>query len=94
MTINERELEHIADLANLDLTDKEKNELTVQLRKIINYVEKINSLNLKNVNPSGNVFNLSNVFREDVIGKSLEPEVVLELTPDHDINLIKVPKFL
>ncbi|MBU1626174.1 Asp-tRNA(Asn)/Glu-tRNA(Gln) amidotransferase subunit GatC [bacterium] len=94
MQIDEKQIEHIANLAKLELSEEEKATLTEDFMKILSYMEKINELDLTGVTETSNFLALNNVMREDEIEKSLPLEEVLKMSPEHKENQIKVPKFL
>jgi aspartyl-tRNA(Asn)/glutamyl-tRNA(Gln) amidotransferase subunit C len=94
MEVDKKTIEHIANLANLDLSEEEKSELPGQLSKILSYVEKVNTIDLENVVPTSQVIDLENVLREDKVKESLKTDEVLTLAPDKEKGHIKVPKFL
>lgn len=64
--INKRTLEHLAELARIELDKKNKEKLLKDLRKILEYFEELNEIDTAEVEPmtGGNIF-LENVFRED-----------------------------
>ncbi len=66
--INKNELEHLAGLARIEISDKEEDILLKDLYKILDYFEEIKSVNTNNIEPltGGNIFSV-NVFREDEI---------------------------
>lgn len=64
------EIEHIAKLSRLELTDEEKRHYCEQLSSILDYVEQLSEVDTENVEPTANVTGLSNVMREDEIEES------------------------
>ncbi|MFZ2025092.1 MAG: Asp-tRNA(Asn)/Glu-tRNA(Gln) amidotransferase subunit GatC [Microgenomates group bacterium] len=58
---------HIAALANLQITDAQKEKFSSQLSSVLGYMAKIQSLNTDGVAETAQVTGLSNVFREDII---------------------------
>jgi aspartyl-tRNA(Asn)/glutamyl-tRNA(Gln) amidotransferase subunit C len=71
-----QEVESIAKLANLNLTDKEKEKFTTQLGAILEYVTKVNEVDTSNVEFQSQV-DLKNVFRQDVPKDSLSQELAI-----------------
>ena len=65
------DIEHLAKLARLKLTDAEKERFSKQMGTIIEYIEKLSELDTKNVEPTAHVLGLNNVFRDDTVTKSL-----------------------
>lgn len=94
MPVTIKEVEHIAKLAKLKFNDAEKEKLQTELNSILEYIDKLNELDLENVEPLENVNNTENVFREDVTGPSLTKEEALKNAPGKTDNFFKVPKVL
>jgi len=65
MKISKKEVEYIAHLARLQLSEEEYEKLSFQLTTILGYVEKLRELDTTNVSPLFHVVPLKNVFRED-----------------------------
>lgn len=86
---------HLAQLSNLQLSDDEIVSLQTDLANILGYVEQLSELDTDGVEPTYQVTDLQNVFREDVVNKSGPTrEALLALAPDQKDNQIKVPKVL
>ncbi len=94
MKIDKDVITRVSKLARLELTEDEKTEFSRQLTDIISYVEKINELNTENVEPADHIADLTNVFREDSVGKSMDTERIEEMTPEFDKGFIVVPKII
>jgi len=94
MKVDQKQIEHIADLANLELSEDEKVALKSDFERVLVYIEKINELDVDNVPETLQIISLSNVEREDKIGNSLDREEMLELAPESNESQVKVPKFL
>lgn len=89
-----KQVEHIASLAKLKFTEEEKKKLQGELNKILEYMDKINELDLKDVEPLENINDTENVFREDVAEKCLTKEEALKNAPAKTGEFFKVPKVL
>jgi len=94
MKISKKDVEYVAKLAKLKLSEKEREKFTKQLDQILKYVDKLNELDTKKVKPTSHVLPLKNVFREDKVGKSLKVEKVLENAPEKAKGFFKVPKVI
>ncbi len=94
MKISKKDVEHVARLARLRLTEEEKEKLGKQLNQILEYVEKLNELDTKNVEPTSHVVPLKNVLREDEVKPSLPVEEVLSNAPDKKGKYFKVPRII
>lgn len=92
--ITKKEVEHVARLARLTLSEDEKEILTNQLNSILTYMEKLNELNTKDVEPTSHVFPIQNVFKEDILKDSLPREKALSNAPDRTEEFYRVPKII
>ena len=92
MKITKEIIEHIADLARLNLTDKEKEKLTSEMANIVAYVDKLNELDTTNVPPTSHVKPVHNVLREDRVEKSYDREKILANAPSCEDGFFKVPR--
>ena len=92
--ITKKDVEHVAKLARLKLSKEEKEKFTKQLDLILKYIDKLNELDIKKVEPTSHILPLKNVFREDKVRKSLKVEKVLENAPEKAKGFLKVPKII
>ncbi|MFH1670380.1 MAG: Asp-tRNA(Asn)/Glu-tRNA(Gln) amidotransferase subunit GatC [Patescibacteria group bacterium] len=82
MAISPDEVRHIAMLARLHLDDSKVEKFTRELSSILDYVDMLQEVDTKNVEPTAQVTGLTNGFREDeVIQKDATPEELLETSP-------------
>ncbi|RJQ38925.1 Asp-tRNA(Asn)/Glu-tRNA(Gln) amidotransferase subunit GatC [Candidatus Microgenomates bacterium] len=72
------DVKHVAKLAKLQITDDQKDKLEKELSEILNYVEKLNEVDTKDVEPTFNITGTSNTLSEDKIKISLTQEEALE----------------
>ena len=82
---------HVARLARLRLDDEELERMAGELSVIIEHVERINELDLDEVEPTSHVVGLENVLRPDEPRPSLPRERALEQAPDTDGSGFRVP---
>ncbi len=94
MKISKQEVEHVAKLARLELSEEEKEKLTDQLSNILTYVEKLNELDTTGIEPTSHVLDIRNVMRDDVAASSLPQERALANAPDKAAGHYKVPKII
>lgn len=94
MKIDKKTVEYIAKLARLSLTEEEKEEFTGQLDKILAYIDKLNELDTKNVEPTTHAVPMKNVFREDEAKKSLSQDEALSNAPEKDRGHFRVPRII
>ena len=95
MSIKREEILHLMELSNLSLSDAELESLEVDLSNIIGYISQLNELDTEGVEPTYQVFEMENVWREDEIEKfEAERDDLLALAAETRDNQIKVPKVL
>ncbi len=94
MKITKQEVEHVALLARLRLTEEEKELYLGQLDKILSYVEKLSELDTAGIEPTTHSFPISNPYREDVVKPSLPRDNVLQNAPQKEKGCFKVPRII
>ena len=92
--IAREDVEHVAELARLELTAAEKEQFIAQLNSILTYIEKLNELDTRDVEPTAHVLPMSNVFRDDEVRPSLERTEVLHNAPEESHFFFKVPRII
>ncbi len=92
--ISEKEVEHIANLARIELTEEEKRSFTEQFNTILEYFEIINDLDTEDVPPTSHVIDVTNAFREDQVSPSLAMEDVLKNASKKERGFFKAPKII
>jgi aspartyl-tRNA(Asn)/glutamyl-tRNA(Gln) amidotransferase subunit C len=90
--ITKEQIEHLAKLARLKLSEDEIEKLSQDLTKILAYVEKINELNLENIEPLTNILEKLDL-REDE-PESKDNSAIINNFPEKEDNYLKVPKIL
>ena len=88
------EIDHVALLARLKLSDNEKELFSRQVGGIIKYIDKLNELDTAEVEPTAHVLPVKNVFREDKLKPSLPRNKVLQNSPGKDETFYRVPKII
>ncbi|TLD40188.1 MAG: Aspartyl-tRNA(Asn) amidotransferase subunit C [Candidatus Jettenia ecosi] len=92
--MDKKEIEYIANLSRIELTEAEKEVFIHQLSNILSYIEKLNTLDTENIKPLAHTMNASNVFREDKPESSISREdVFINATAKID-TFFKVPKVI
>ncbi len=92
--ITRREVEHVARLARLELSEEEKEQMTAQLDSILGYMEKLNQVDTSGVEPTTTVIPMVSVMREDEIRPSLTQEEALANAPDREDVFFRVPRII
>ncbi len=82
---------HVARLARLRLTDDEVTQMASELSTILDHIEKINELDLDDVEPTSHVVEVENVLRADEPRESWRRERILDPAPDPDDGGFRVP---
>ena len=88
------DIEHLAKLARLKLTDAEKELFSKQMGTVIKYIEKLSELDTKNVEPTAHVLGLNNFFRDDAVKKPLTVQDTINDSPAHSKGHYEVPKII
>lgn len=94
MSVTKKDVEYIAELAKLKFDEKELNDLTGDMNKILAYMEKLNEIDTTNVEPLSHPIENENVFREDELKTSIGREEALKNAPLKDDEFFKVPKVI
>ena len=94
MKISKEQVEHVALLARLELTEAEKEMYTEQLNSILEYAAVLDKLDTKDVPPTAHPLPLHNVFRDDVVKPSISQDEALSNAPDQEDGFFKVPKIV
>ena len=81
MALSIADVEHVAALARLGLTEDEKERLRVQLSSILEHIAVMERLDTSAIPPTAQVIALSNVLREDVVRPGLSQEQALANAP-------------
>jgi aspartyl-tRNA(Asn)/glutamyl-tRNA(Gln) amidotransferase subunit C len=93
--ITVHEVENLAKLARVGLSEKEKEQLSAQMTGILGFADELNKVDVSMVEPTSQVTGLANVFREDkVIRSEYDREALLANAPETEKGSIKVKKVL
>ena len=94
MGITKKDVNYVAKLARLKLTDEEMEKYTSQLENILKYIEKLKELDTSKIEPTSHVIEMSNVFREDRVEPSYPVEEITANAPKKEKNFYKVKKVI
>ena len=94
MKVEIGEVEHVALLARLKLSEEEKKLFTGQLNAILDYIEKLNELDTSAIEPTFHVVAHQNLMREDEVKESFTQEASLENAPERAQGCFRVPKII
>jgi aspartyl-tRNA(Asn)/glutamyl-tRNA(Gln) amidotransferase subunit C len=87
-----KDVEHVAKLARLELSEDEKVLYTKQLGDVLKYVDQMNEVDTSDVKPMTQVVEFSNVMREDIPNQEISKEALMSNAPEEENGFFKVPK--
>ena len=90
--ITKEQVEHVAKLARVELTEEEKTLYTKQLPQILDYIDQLNKVESKGVEPMTQPTPTVNVMREDIVKKQYQREDLLKNAPQEEYGFFRVPK--
>ncbi len=90
--ITRKEVEHVAKLARLALTEEETEKYTEQFSSILDYFNQLNEVNTENIEPMVHVLPVRNVMREDKAELASNKQDILRNAPLEEDGYFKVPK--
>lgn len=88
------EVEKVANLARLTFDEKEKQQFTSHLARILDYIDKLTELDTTDVAPTSHVIPIRNVTKEDKVKSSYQREAVLKTAPGAEKGYFEVPKVI
>jgi len=94
MKFDKTAVEYTAKLARIKLSADELAALASQLDSILKYVEKLNKIDVANVQPTSHVLPLKNIYRNDTTRPSLDVKDVLVNAPNKEGDFFKVPRII
>ena len=87
-----KDVEHVAKLARLELTEEEKELYTKQLGDVLKYVDQMNEVDTSNIEPMSHAIDFVNVMREDKVIYEQDKEQLMSNAPDEENGFFKVPR--
>jgi aspartyl-tRNA(Asn)/glutamyl-tRNA(Gln) amidotransferase subunit C len=94
MKIDKAVVEHVAHLARLQLEPEEIELYTQQIDRILEYMDKLNSIDTTGVEPTTHAVPLGNVFRQDVVNYNFQVEESAGNAPERKGSFFKVPPII
>lgn len=92
--LTDDQVKHIAKLANLPITDKEVHKYSEQLSVILEYIEQLEKVDTKGVNPTFNVSGQSNIFHPDETIAGISQEAALQNASHKKNNMFVVKRVI
>ena len=87
-----KDVEHVAKLARLALSQEEMEKFAPQLNSILEYVNELNEVDTTGVTPMAHSIKISNVMREDEVKQDFTREEMLKNAPEEEDGFFRVPK--
>ncbi len=96
MKLTKEEIQHIADLARLDLSEGELEKYGSQLSGVLDYIDQLQEVDTADLEPTSQVTGLENVYRNDEIKVWADDErkAALQLAPEFEDGQVKVKRVL
>jgi aspartyl-tRNA(Asn)/glutamyl-tRNA(Gln) amidotransferase subunit C len=94
MPVSLKDVDHIALLARLGLTEDERASLREDLDAILGYIAKLETLDTSAVEPTAHVIELATPLREDRVTNDDQAEAMVGNAPDRDGTYLRVPKII
>ncbi|MCW4023219.1 MAG: Asp-tRNA(Asn)/Glu-tRNA(Gln) amidotransferase subunit GatC [Candidatus Bathyarchaeota archaeon] len=92
--LSKKDVEHVAWLAHIELSEEEKELFTEQFNDILDYFKKIDEIDTEGIEPTYHVLDLQNVTRKDEILPSLSTEEALKMAPKTQKKFFKAPRIV
>ena len=92
--IDRKAVEHVARLARLALTDSELERMRLELAAILQYIEKLEAVDVTGVEPTSHAVPLVNVMREDEEEPPFDREAMMRNAPDRSGEFFRVPRII
>jgi aspartyl-tRNA(Asn)/glutamyl-tRNA(Gln) amidotransferase subunit C len=94
MSLTDQDVNHVARLARLALSDEERAKYRVQLEKILGHIASLGKYDVKDVPPTMHVVPVANAWREDEARRFPDIEKILENAPEREESFFKVRKVI
>lgn len=92
MALSVKDVEHVSKLSRLSFGEDEKKEFVEKLNSVVDYIEKLEEVDVEGVNPTYHALDIKNVFREDEVKPSFKRKDILNNAPDSEGGCFRVPK--
>jgi len=94
MAITKETVEYVAHLSRIKLDAQELEKISCQLSSILDFIDKLRSLDTDNIAPASHILPINNILRQDHPGVSLPAGKALENAPEKRDNFYVVPKVI
>jgi aspartyl-tRNA(Asn)/glutamyl-tRNA(Gln) amidotransferase subunit C len=90
--ISDETIDYVGILSKLELSDEEREQAKKDMGNMLDYIDKLGELDTTGIEPMSHVFNVQNVFREDVVTNGDDSENILKNAPGEKDNMFMVPR--
>ena len=94
MAVTRKDVEHVAKLARLGLSEEEKDLFTRQLSAILEYADNLKKLDTKDIPPTSHAIPMKNVLREDKVIPCQNTQDIMANAPEEEDGMFKVPRII
>ena len=94
MRLTQKEVEYVADLARIQISEAEKEQLSHQLSSILTYMEELNQVDTEGINPTASVVSQVNILREDEVRESVGQDKAIGNAPVAKDGMFQVPRII
>ncbi|MCE2487823.1 MAG: Asp-tRNA(Asn)/Glu-tRNA(Gln) amidotransferase subunit GatC [Desulfurellaceae bacterium] len=94
MRVNRQEVQRVALLARLDLSEAETDELVAHFDKVLAYMDKLNELDTDGVEPLAHAVETEAPLRDDRVTSQADADALLQNAPHRQADFLKVPKII
>lgn len=94
MALNKDTIKQVTHLARIHLKPDELDRFSEQLKEILSFIDKLNKLDVKDVNPTSHILPINNVLRDDELKSSLGADKTLENAPRKQESFFAVPRVI
>ena len=94
MSVSEKDVQYIANLARLQVTNEEARSYAKDMSSILEYMDLLNEVDTSNIEPLEHEIDLESRFRKDEAKEPLSHEDALKNAPDADSDYFRVPKVI
>jgi aspartyl-tRNA(Asn)/glutamyl-tRNA(Gln) amidotransferase subunit C len=92
--IEDKDVQHVARLARLELSEAERARMREQLGAILRYIDTLKELSVEGVEPTAHAVPLVNVMRDDQVEPSLDQAAMMANAPDRAGEFFRVPRII
>ncbi len=94
MSVTKEDVKYVADLARLQFSDKDTEQIAGEMSKILDYMETLEEVDTGDVAPLEHVIELEYRYRKDEAKEPLDHEAALKNAPDADTDYFRVPRVI